>query len=56
MGRRDSVIGALSQPQGGGGGQVDLIAAVIDMLGQGGGQAGGLGDLAGMLGGTLNTR
>lgn len=50
----NSVIGALTQSQqGGGGGQADLLGAVIGMLGQGGGQAGGqgggLGGLAGLV-------
>lgn len=52
MGLLDSVVGALGQSQGGG--QADLLGAVIGMLGQGGGQAGlvakfqqsGLGDVA----------
>jgi uncharacterized protein YidB (DUF937 family) len=44
MGLLDSVIGALGQAQGGGGGQADLLGAVVGMLGQGGG-VGGLGGL-----------
>jgi uncharacterized protein YidB (DUF937 family) len=57
MGLLDSVIGALGQPQGGGGGgQADLLGALIGMLGQGGGAggaggAGGLGGLGAGLGG-----
>ena len=47
MGLLDSVVGALGQSQGGG--QPDLLGAVIGMLGQGGGQAGGLGGLAGLV-------
>ena len=49
----NSVIGALTpSQQGGGGGQADLLGAVIGMLGQGGGQAGGQsGGLGGGLGG-----
>ncbi len=50
----NSVIGALTQSQqGSGGGQADLLGAVIGMLGQGGGQAGGQG---GGLGGLLGKR
>lgn len=50
MGLLDSVIGALGQSAGGGAaGQGDLLSAVIGMLGQGGGQAGGLGGLAGLV-------
>ena len=52
MGLLDSVIGALGQAQGGGdgGGQPDLLGAVIGMLGQGGGGAvGGLGGLGGLV-------
>jgi uncharacterized protein YidB (DUF937 family) len=50
----NSVIGALTQSQqGGGGGQADLLGAIIGMLGQGGGQgggqAGGLGGLGGLI-------
>ena len=49
MGLLDSVIGALGQPQGGsGGGQADLLGAIIGMLGQGQ-QAGGLGGLGGLI-------
>jgi len=45
MGLLDSVIGALGQGSGGGG-QADLLKAVVGMLAQGGqGQAGGLGGL-----------
>ena len=45
MGLLDSVIGALGQGSGGGG-QADLLKAVVGMLAQGAqGQAGGLGDL-----------
>lgn len=49
MGLLDSVIGALGsqQQQPGGGGQGDLLGAVIGMLGQQGG--GGLGGLAGLV-------
>jgi uncharacterized protein YidB (DUF937 family) len=55
MGLLDSVIGALGQSHGGGGGQADLLGAVIGMLGQGGGASGaaggsgGLGGLAGLV-------
>ena len=46
MGLLDSVIGALGQAQGGaGGGQADLLGALVGMLGQGG----GLGGLAGLV-------
>jgi len=47
MGLLDSVIGALGQGQGSGGGQAELLEAVIGMLAQGGSgqQGGGLGDL-----------
>lgn len=49
MGLLDSVIGALGQAQGaGGGGQGDLLGAVVAMLGQPGG-LGGLGGLVGRL-------
>lgn len=45
-----TVVGALAQGQGGGGGQADLLGAVIGMLGQGGGgAAGGLGGLGGLV-------
>jgi uncharacterized protein YidB (DUF937 family) len=57
MGLLDSVIGAMGQGQGGaaGGGNADLLNAVIGMLGQGGisggGQAsGGVGGLGGLIG------
>ncbi|HNW65482.1 YidB family protein [Piscinibacter sp.] len=48
MGLLDSVIGALGQ---GGGGQADLLKAVVGMLAQGGqgGQGGGLADLVSRL-------
>jgi uncharacterized protein YidB (DUF937 family) len=46
MGLFDSVIGALGSSQGGaGGGQADLLGALLGMLGQGG----GLGGLAGLV-------
>ena len=48
MGLLDSVIGAMGQTtgQGGGGGQAELLNLVVGMLGQGGaGGAGGLGGL-----------
>jgi uncharacterized protein YidB (DUF937 family) len=54
MGLLDSVIGALgsSQGRGNGGGQADLLNAVVGMLGQGGSAggsaAGGLGGLIGL--------
>ncbi|QTN22836.1 DUF937 domain-containing protein [Rhizobacter sp. AJA081-3] len=50
MGLLDSVIGALGQGQGGGG-QADLLKAVVGMLAQGGqgGQGGGLADLVARL-------
>ena len=53
MGLLDSVFGALGRPQGGAssGGQADLISAIVGMLGQGSGQAGGLGAGLGGLGG-----
>jgi uncharacterized protein YidB (DUF937 family) len=48
MGLLDSVIGALGQGSGGGG-QADLLKAVVGMLAQGGqGQAGSLGGLGGL--------
>ena len=53
MGLFDSVIGALSQSQGGAssGGQANLISAIVSMLGQGGRQGGALGGLGAGLGG-----
>ena len=50
MGLLDSVIGALGQGQGGGG-QADLLKAVVGMLAQGGqgGQGGGLADIVSRL-------
>ena len=48
MGLLDTVIGALGQPQGGGG-QSALLGALIGMLGQGGQQGGGLGGLGGLI-------
>lgn len=44
----DSVIGALGQQQPGGGGQGDLLTALVGMLAQGQ-QAGGLGGLGGLI-------
>jgi uncharacterized protein YidB (DUF937 family) len=44
MGLFDTVIGALGQNQGAGGGHADLLNAVVGMLGPGG-PAGGLGGL-----------
>jgi len=47
MGLLDNVIGALgSQAPGGGGGQGDILGAIVGMLGQ---QGGGLGGLAGLV-------
>lgn len=50
MGLLDSVISALGSSQGGGngGGQADLLNAVVGMLGRGGSAAGGLGGLIGL--------
>ncbi len=52
MGLLDSVVGALGNSQGGGsgGGQAELLKAVVGMLGQGGGAGGGAGDLGGLTG------
>jgi uncharacterized protein YidB (DUF937 family) len=53
MGLLDSVVGALARGQGQGGGQGDLLAAVVGMLanqagsGGGAGGVGGVGDLIG---------
>jgi uncharacterized protein YidB (DUF937 family) len=49
MGLLDSVIGALGQAQGGGGGQPDLMAAVIGMLAKGGGAGGAADGLGGLV-------
>jgi len=52
MGLFDSVMGALGQGQGAGGGQAAMLNAVIGMLTQGGGASGGgAGGASGQLGG-----
>jgi uncharacterized protein YidB (DUF937 family) len=49
MGLLDSVIGAIGQQQGGGGGQGDLVGALMGMLAQSGGAGGAGGGLGGLI-------